>query len=99
MSNAKTNSGDTSKVGEPFTPIFSTAWGHLVKTRISLRDWIDREGVSNLAKKFGLNESTIRHWRRGHCLPKAEQMREIKKLSNGAVTYDTMIDNHFEAKG
>jgi len=99
LSNAKTNSGITSKLGGAFLPIFSTTWGHHLKTKISLKDWIDREGVATLAKKFGVNESTVRHWRRGHCLPKAEQMREIKKLSNGAVTYDTMIDNHFEVEG
>lgn len=70
-----------------------------MKSKISLRDWINQEGVSKIAEQLCVEQSTVRHWRSGHCLPKAQQMREIKKLSKGQVTYDVMIDEHFSDRG
>ena len=70
-----------------------------MKSRISLRDWIDREGAGKLAAKLNVKASTVRHWKNGHCLPSDKQKRAIKKLSKGEVTYDSMIDPHFENRG
>lgn len=70
-----------------------------MKRKISLRDWIDREGATKLAQKLGVEVSTVRHWRRGHCLPSDTQKRAIKRISKGEVSYDSIIDPHFEAKG
>lgn len=70
-----------------------------MKNKISLRDWIDREGAATLAEKLKVEVSTVRHWKSGHCLPSDKQKRAIKRLSKGEVTYDSMIDGHFEAKG
>lgn len=69
------------------------------KKHQSLKDWIDSESVQKIAKLLNVEESTVRHWRRGHCLPKAEQMREIKKLTKGTVSYDEMIETHFKGSG
>lgn len=65
----------------------------------SLRSWIGRLGVPKVAKLLNVEEATVRHWRRGHCLPKAEQMYQIQKLSKGQVTYDGIINEHFEKRG
>ncbi len=65
---------------------------------LSLKDWINSIGVPRVAKLLKVEESTVRHWRIGRCLPRAEQMFAIKKLSKGSVTYDQMIDNHVNSK-
>ena len=70
-----------------------------MKNKISLKDWIEREGASKIAEKLGVEVSTVRHWRTGHCLPSDKQKRAIKKESKGAVSYDSIIDPHFEAQG
>lgn len=64
----------------------------------SLKDWIDKTGTTEVSELLQVGESTVRQWRRGFCLPRAEQMREIKRLTNGSVDYDEMIDGHFETK-
>lgn len=65
---------------------------------LTLRDWIIQTGVGKVSKLLNVGESTVRHWRTGHCLPRTEQMREIKKLSKGLVTYESMIDSHHSSK-
>ncbi len=62
------------------------------RTPISLTAFIEEKGVEFLAKKLGVNPSTVGHWRTGLCYPQVKQMRKIKKLSRGLVTYDTIID-------
>jgi len=69
-----------------------------MKQKISLKNWIDQEGVHKIAHILKVEESTVRHWRRGHCLPRTEQMRTIRKLSKGLVTYETIIDTYFDLK-
>jgi hypothetical protein len=59
---------------------------------ISLSEWINEKGVETVAGLLGVDPSTVRHWRRGHCYPRVDQMREIKRLSKGLVGYDEIID-------
>lgn len=54
--------------------------------------WIDEVGIQELAEKLGIDPSTISHWRRGHCWPRVEQMRQIRKISKGRITYEDIID-------
>lgn len=63
--------------------------------QISLKEWINFNSIPVIAKQMRASESCVRHWRNGRSLPKARQMFKIKKLSHGAVSYDTMIDMHF----
>lgn len=70
----------------------------MAKQNVSLRDWINANGVQAIAELLGVEDSAVRHWRRGHCLPRAEQMREIKRVSKGQVSYESMIDVFFEAR-
>jgi len=70
-----------------------------MEKKISLKAWIDKVGATKIAEALSVEVSTVRHWRSGHCLPQTKQMRAIRKLSNGQVTYENMIDPHFEAKG
>lgn len=67
---------------------------------LSLEEWINQQGSTEVARLLKLaNTSSVRQWRLGICLPKPEQMRRIKILTNGLVTYDGMIDPHFERLG
>lgn len=59
---------------------------------LSLQDWINEVGVREVSRVTGVNESAVRHWRRGHCLPRTDEMRKIHKYSNGRVSYEEMIE-------
>ena len=63
------------------------------KRRTSIfTEWIDHVGVRPLAKRLGVKESAVHHWKRGLCWPRVKQMQEIRRLSKGTVTYDHIID-------
>lgn len=62
------------------------------KKKISFEEWINKEGVEELARIFRVDPATIRHWRAGRCFPRVEQMKRIKHLTKGAVDYEQIID-------
>lgn len=64
--------------------------------KLCLRSWIDSRGVTEVAQLLEVDPSTVRHWRRGHCLPKDEQKLAIKKASRGAVSISEMIETYFK---
>jgi hypothetical protein len=57
-----------------------------------IRERVAKEGVDNFKKRFDVRESTINHWARGFCLPRAPQMEKIVRMSEGRVSYATMIE-------
>lgn len=59
---------------------------------ITLEAWIAEKGVSHVAELLGVNPSAVRHWRLGNCRPNVTQMRAIKKITKGAITYEELID-------
>ncbi len=61
--------------------------------RISFAEWIDREGVDRLAKRLKINRFTVLHWRAGRHHPRVDQMRVLKKLSKGQLSYDDIIES------
>lgn len=67
------------------------------KPKLTLKDWIGKTGTSEVAKILDVAESTVRHWQRGHCLPNDRQKHAIRRASKGLVTYDTIIEPHFES--
>lgn len=60
--------------------------------QLSFRAWIDAQGVENLARKLRVTKVTIWNWRKGHCWPLVPQMKRIRKLSRGAISYEAIID-------
>lgn len=66
------------------------------KRKITLLDFIVEIGPNKLARKLKINESTVRQWRRGYCLPRAEYMLKINRLTKGRLTYAEMIETHFK---
>lgn len=68
----------------------------MTKSNLTLGEWIDTKGTTHIANLLDVDESTVRHWRRGHCLPRPSQMLAIKKASRGAVTVDEMITSFFK---
>lgn len=65
--------------------------------QLTLKEWIEREGVPTLAKALKVNEATVRHWRRGFTFPNSSQMHRIRALSKGAVSIDKSVDAHFSS--
>lgn len=63
---------------------------------LSLQQWIQKLGTKKVAESLAVTHVTVRHWRCGYVLPKAEQMNEIRKLSRGQVTCDRMIASYFK---
>lgn len=56
--------------------------------------WIDKEGTKKVAEILGVQRATVSHWRVGRCLPRTDQMKLIKKVSNGFVSYESIIDGN-----
>lgn len=68
-----------------------------VKKKMNLAEWIEQEGIATVATALGVQESAVRHWRRGWVLPSDEAKLKIEKLSKGAVTVNDMIEFHYSA--
>lgn len=66
-----------------------------VQQTVSLKDWIDKEGISTVAKVLTVTEACVRHWKRGYVLPDSNQMKKIRMLTKGRVSFDTTLDSHF----
>lgn len=69
------------------------------KKRISFEKWIEREGVSRVAERLGVDPFTVLHWKAGRHEPRVEQMRQIKRLSRGEIGYDQIIDRATPTRG
>ncbi len=66
---------------------------------LTLKLWINDMTVRKVANLCGTQESTVRHWRRGYCLPRVEQMALIVKTTKGKLTYSEMIETFLKGKG
>jgi DNA-binding transcriptional regulator YdaS (Cro superfamily) len=70
-----------------------------MKKSSSLRRWIVRMGGrASVASILGVDRSTVRHWDNGRNFPRPEEMAKIRHLSKGAVSFDELIDLHFNGK-
>lgn len=65
-------------------------WG----VRMKLRDWREHAGVSTkvIAAVLGTTTMCLNYWERGIRLPRAEAMRAIFALTQGAVTPNDFYD-------
>jgi DNA-binding transcriptional regulator YdaS (Cro superfamily) len=60
---------------------------------LTLDEWVVKiGGTPKAAKLIGVARATVNFWRAGHCYPRVDQMKRIRKLSRGLVTYEAMID-------
>lgn len=62
------------------------------KNQITFKEWISEEGPGKLSELLDVQVTTVRHWRTGHCLPRVDQMKQIKKLTKGRIGYAEIID-------
>lgn len=62
---------------------------------ISIKEWIEAEGVSTIAKALGVTISCVGHWKRGLVLPDTRQFRKILKLTDNRVSIDKSYAEHF----
>lgn len=65
-----------------------------MKKRIdtSFEKWIYKFGVNRLAGTLGIYQTTVQAWLQGRSLPRAWQMKNIKELSKGKVSYEAIIE-------
>ena len=55
-------------------------------------DWINATGLLEVSRLLKVHPDTVKTWRAGTFCPRVDQMRRIRKLTNGQITYETMID-------
>lgn len=67
-----------------------------MKGSVTLKDWLDSKRAKDLAKEMDVQLASIYQWKSGRHLPCVEEMRKIKKLSKGKVSYDIMIENFLD---
>lgn len=65
---------------------------------VTLKEWIDDVGVLEVARLTKVGVTSVRHWRRGFCLPRTEQMYLIMKYSKGTVSANDVIRTHHAPK-
>lgn len=61
--------------------------------KMSLKVFIKKVGAKDLAAQLKVHDSAVRHWGRGFVLPRADQMLRIERVSKGAVTVQTMVED------
>lgn len=54
--------------------------------------WVLDFGVKRLAKKLDTHHKTIHTWLRKAADPRINQIRKIRKLSKGKISYEMIID-------
>jgi transcriptional regulator with XRE-family HTH domain len=61
---------------------------------MKLSTWIQDTGPKEIAKKIGVDPSTVSNWRQGKAFPRPRRLMQIFALSKGKVTYAEMV-HHF----
>lgn len=60
-----------------------------------LRDFLYRQGerprIAAFAREFGVSHSTVLRWCDGTAMPSADNLVEIHRLTDGAVTPNDMV--------
>lgn len=65
---------------------------NLAKKRISFEEWLDREGVRNVADHLKIAPTRVWNWRALRSEPPFEMIRKMTALSKGAIDYASIIE-------
>lgn len=65
-----------------------------VSEKLTLSQWIEKEGVEAVASILKVTPAAVRHWRRGWVLPNTELMKKIQLVSKGVVSFDKTLKTH-----
>jgi hypothetical protein len=60
--------------------------------KMSFASWIKKEGAVSLASRLGVTKSVVYMWATYASLPRRKHMIAMKKMSKGAITYDSIIE-------
>lgn len=63
-----------------------------IQRKLSFEEWIDKMGIDTLASRLAVDRKTILHWRARRCDPRVDYMRRMKRMSQGQLGYEQMID-------
>lgn len=64
----------------------------MAKKRISFEEWLDREGVQEVAAKLKVTPTRVWNWRALRSEPPFEMIRKMTKLSEGAIDYASIVE-------
>lgn len=59
---------------------------------MTFKSWLIEMGAPSLTRKLKVSRMTVYNWKNGKSYPEVTQMKRIKKLAKGVVTYEMMID-------
>jgi len=65
---------------------------------MTLQSWIVQTGPKEVAKLLNVDPAAVSLWRNKKTLPRPHQMKRIKQLSRGRVSYEVMIEKFLAAK-
>jgi len=67
--------------------------------KLSMNEWIDREGRKEVARLLKVDASAVGHWRRGYAHPAFKHLARAVQITRGRVSVDRTIAEHLNTKG
>ena len=64
----------------------------LSKNKNAFLEWVQTLGVEQVAHRLKTHPSTVSNWLKLRCEPRVIQIKEIKRITKGRVSYDDIID-------
>lgn len=59
---------------------------------ISFKGWLEEFEAGALAERLSVTRRTIDYWKSGKIDPTVKNLRKIRRLTKGLLTYEMMID-------
>lgn len=65
---------------------------------MKLKSFITSYGPKKLAQALGVDDATVSQWKMNKAFPRPAHLKGIVKLSKGAVTYESMVNDFLQRK-
>ena len=65
---------------------------------MTLREFIKKETPTKISKLIKVNYRTVMYWQRGDFSPRVGTIKKIIKLSNGKLTFRSVMKDYFKSK-
>ena len=63
---------------------------------ITLKQWIEFQGMPKAANELNVSEATIKSWRYGYRQPSIEKAKRIIKVTEGRLNYESIYGSKLE---
>lgn len=64
----------------------------LKKKNTRFAEWVRERGIKTVAYDLGVDVRAVRYWLSGHTDPRLAQVRHLKVLARGRLTYMDIVD-------